>query len=139
RGSFYVDDFGAGPTTIQISQFLAAGKAQQAEGFETLREHVLRFYDTIWLPAAGPGYSNSPVEVLFYDNHLYAGLPSQANVPERVYFPSQNSFQLLRSVGQNNVWQVQITMVGLDKPEPEREAQALLHGKGKTKPYLVKA
>lgn len=137
RGGFYVDDFGSGPETIQISQFVAAGKAQQATGFETLREHVLRFYDEIWTQAAGPGYSNSPVDVYFYDNHLYAGLPSQANIPEKVYFPP-NSFQLLRAVGQNNVWQVQITMVSLEKPGGEEEAAALLHGKGKTKLYRIK-
>jgi hypothetical protein len=137
RGGFYVDDFGAGPTTIQINQYVAAGKAQQAGGFETLREHVLRFYDTIWTPAAGPGYSNSPVEVFFYDNHLFAGLPAQANVPEKVYFP-QNGFQILRAVGQNNVWQLQLTMVSLEKPSGEEQAAALLHGKGKTKLYLVR-
>lgn len=137
RGGFYVDDFGSGPETIQISQFVAAGKAQQAGGFETLREHVLRFYDEIWTPAAGPGYSNSPVEVFFYDNHLFAGLPSQANIPTKVYFPP-NSFQLMRAVGLNNVWQVQITMVALEKPGREEAAAALLHGKGKTKIYRVK-
>lgn len=135
RGGFYVDDFGAGPSTIQINQFVAAGKAQQAGGYETLREHVLRFYDEIWTPAAGPGYSNSPVEVFFYDNHLYAGLPSQAHSPEKVYFP-QNGFQLMRAVGQNNVWQLQLTMMSLEKPE--QEASSLLHGKGKTKLYRVK-
>ena len=140
RGGFYVDDFGAGPETIQISQFVAAGKAAQAGGYETLREHVLRFYDEIWLAAAGPGYSNNPVDVYFYDNHLYAGLPSQAMIPTKVYFPP-NSFQLMRAVGMNNVWQVQITMISLEKPGEEAAAitNALLHGKGKTKVYRVKA
>jgi hypothetical protein len=133
RGAFYVDDFGAGPTTIQISQLLGTG-IQVPGGYQTLRESFLRFYDEIWVTAAGQGYSGNPIEVFFYDNHLYAGLPEHADVPEKVYFPAQG-FQVNRSVSLNNVWQVQVSMVSLEKPS---NPTTLGGGKKKTKPYLVK-
>lgn len=136
RGGFFVDDFGAGPTTIQISQFVGSGEPI-SHGYQTLREHVLAFYDEIWVPAAGQGYSNSPLEVFFYDNHLYYGTTTPSSyVPERVYFPSQSSFQLMRAVTANNVWQINITMVTLDKPA---NPLTLPGNKKKTKVYIVKA
>jgi hypothetical protein len=133
REAFYVDDFGAGPTSIQISQLLGTGVQKPGE-YQTLRESFLQFYDEIWLVAAGQGYSSHPVEVFFYDNHLYAGLPERADIPEKVYFPAQG-FQVNRSVSLNNVWQVQIAMVSLEKPS---NPTTLGGGKKKTKPYLVK-
>jgi hypothetical protein len=135
RGKFYVDDFGAGPETIQINQLVASGRyvATPAQGFQTLREHVLQFHDEIYLQAAGPGYSNSPLEVFFYDNHLYYGTTEAAYVPERVYFPQQG-FQLLRSISLNNVWQAQITMVSLEKPSNPINFSS---GKKKTKIIIV--
>jgi hypothetical protein len=133
RGAFYVDDFGAGPTTIQINQLLGTGIQSPGE-YQTLREHFLQFNDEIWLQAAGQGYSNDPIEVFFYDNHLFAGLPSQAHVPERVYFPAQG-FSVMRAVSLNNVWQIQISMVSLEKPS---NPTTLPGGKPKTKQYLVR-
>ncbi len=133
RGAFYVDDFGAGPTTIQINQLLGTGIQAPGE-YQTLRESFLQFYDEIWVTAAGQGYNRNPIEVFFYDNHLYAGLPERADVPEKVYFPAQG-FQVNRSVSLNNVWQVQVSMVSLEKPS---NPTTLGGGKKKTKPYLVR-
>jgi hypothetical protein len=136
RGGFYVDDFGGGPTTIQIDQLVGSG-APTGSGnrFETLREHVLRFEDEIWTTAVGQGYSNSPIEVFFYDNHLYHSTRESAFVPERVYFPAQGK-QLLRAVSANNVWKLQLTMITLDKPTNPIE---LPGHKPKTKIIIVKA
>lgn len=132
RGAFYVDDFGAGPTTIQITQLISSGRPISG-GYQTLREHILQFNDEIWEQAVGPGYSNTPVQVYFYDNHLYNGTREAAAIPERVYFPP-NGFTLTRSTSAHNVWQAQITMITLAKPS---SAVALPGAKKKTKVIIV--
>lgn len=118
QDGFYVDDFGPGPTNIQISQLVAHGRRYAAVGGQlsraTMREDVLRFKDVIYERAtANPGQ----YDVYWHDNHLWTILNSKS--PERVYFPPQ-SLQIMRSVQLHNVWQLQLTMVTLDPPSSGR-------------------
>jgi hypothetical protein len=113
KGAFYVDDFGNGPVTIQISQLIGSGRREPDGSYATLRQHVLQFHDEIYVRAIGAGYG-SPLEVWFYDSHLFHNTRDAAKAPELVYFPPQ-SFQLMRSTSQHNVWLLQLTMVTMRK------------------------
>lgn len=116
KRAFYLDDFGAGAETIQIRQLVGTGGTIR-NGFVTLRDHVLEFYEQIYLRALGTGYKN-PVQVWFYDNHLFDGAVKAGKkmLPQMVYFPP-NSCQLTRAVNLNNVWQFELTMVSLEKAQ----------------------
>lgn len=128
KGAFYVDDFGAGSTAIQINQLVASGRpiTSPGLGYQTLGAHVLQFYDEIWIQAVGNGYSTDPLEVFFYDNHLFHHREA-SGVPERVYFPP-NSFTLERSVALNNVWKLGLVMMTLDKPANQQAIPAKRKG-----------
>lgn len=114
RSQFYVDDFGPGSETIQIGQLVASGKGASS-GFVTLREDILKFRDDIWMQAVGKGYGTEPLEVYFYDNHLFHGVKGAVELPERVWFPP-TSLSLERAVNLQNVWRLSLTMMTLEKP-----------------------
>lgn len=136
QDSFYVDDFGMGSESIQINQLVAHGRASiQAGGSlvrATMREDVLRFYDTIFVPAAA---NPDSYEIYFHDNHLWNVI--NGKVPERVYFPAQ-AYQLSRSVQLNNVWQVSITMQTLDAPPRAARDPGQVPGQPKIRVHVVR-
>lgn len=136
QGGFYVDDFGPGPITIQLTQKVAHGRASARGGGglgrTTMREDVIRFYDLIYTTAvSNPGI----YQVYFHDNHLWDQVTGK--VPELVYFPP-NAFQLVRSVDQHNVWVVQLTMVTLDAPPRAAKSIPSVPGQPKIKVHVVK-
>jgi hypothetical protein len=136
QGGFYVDAFGAGPVTISLTQYVAHGRASAAAGGglvrATMREDVVRFYDKIYTAAvANPG----TYDVFFYDSHLWDVVDSK--VPERVYFPAQ-SWQLLRSVSAQNVWQVQLTMITLDATPPATTQTPQVPSQPKIRVHVVR-
>jgi hypothetical protein len=136
QGGFYVDAFGAGPVTISLTQFVAHGRASAAAGGglirATMREDVVRFYDRIYTAAVK---DPDTYDVWFYDSNLWDLVNSK--VPERVYFPAQ-SWQLLRSVSQQNVWQVQLTMVTLDAPPPATTQTPQVPSQPKIRVHVVR-
>ena len=136
QGGFYVDAFGAGPVTISLTQFVAHGRASAAAGGglirATMREDVVRFYDKIYTAAVkDPGL----YDVFFYDSHLWDVVNSK--VPERVYFPAQ-SWQLLRSVSAQNVWQIQLTMITLDATPPATTQAPQVPSQPKIRVHVVR-
>lgn len=136
QAGFYVDDFGPGPVTIQITQLVAHGR-QYANGGgslsrATMRQDVLRFYDRIYTKAVA---NRGQYQVYFHDNHLWDVVSSRS--PEKVYFPPQ-AFQLVRSTSLHNVWQLQLTMVTLDAPPPATSGvQGPTPGLPRVKVYVV--
>lgn len=135
QDAFYVDDFGPGSETVQLTQKVAHGRATAGGGGSiiraTAREDVLRFYDEIYVKAtANPGQ----VLVYFHDNHLW----NQPNgrTPELVYFPSQ-ALQIVRSVDQHNVWVIQLTMMTL-VPRRKPPSQGQIPGQPKIRVHVVR-
>lgn len=136
QADFYVDDFGPGPVTIQLTQKVAHGRASAQAGGTlsrtTMREDVLRFYDLIYTQVvSNPGV----FDVYFHDNHLWEQV--NGKVPERVYFPPQ-AYQLLRSVDQHNVWLLQLTMITLDAPPRAAKSTPRVPGQPKIKVHVVR-
>lgn len=111
KGGFYVDDFGAGPSTITLRQIVATGHWISAKhGLRevlTAREDVQRFIRNIYKPATRP-MNGGRLQVYFHDNHMEQGHD------ERVFFP-QNALSIQRSVDMPNVWLLELQMVGLEK------------------------
>lgn len=106
KGGFYVDNFGAGPTTIQLRQLVAQGKDLGNGIFYTSREDVQRFIKSIYLPAMD---EQGPVRhAYFHDNHLERGFE------EHVWFP-EGSLTVQRAVDLHNVWAVSLTMISLER------------------------
>lgn len=136
QGGFYVDDFGPGPTTIQLTQLIAHGRATAGGGGglqrATMREDVLRFYDLIYIP-----WSKAPatLTVQFYDSHLWNQPTSKTGEP--VYFPS-NGVQLTRHVSLHNVWQLQVTMITTRAPTTAQAATGPVPGRPKVRVYIVR-
>lgn len=136
QAAFYVDDFGPGSVNIQINQLVAHGRASAQAGGglsrATMREDVVRFYDLIYIEAtSNPGR----YDIFFHDNHLWDQITGK--VPERVYFPAQ-AWQLVRSVQQQNVWQLQLTMGTLDAPPAASKSTPQVPGQPKIKVHVVK-
>lgn len=136
QGGFYVDDFGPGPTTIQLTQLVAHGRATPSGGGglarATMREDVLRWYDNIYTQAtSNPGR----IEVWFHDNHLWNQI--NGKTPELVYFPPQ-SVSLVRSVQQHNVWQLQVTMLTLTSSDAASRVSNRVPGHPKIKVHVVR-
>lgn len=136
QGGFYVDDFGPGPITIQINQLVAHGRASAGGGGAlsraTMREDVIRFYDLIYTKkVADPDL----YDVWFHDNHLWDQV--NGKTPERVYFPPQ-AWQLVRSVQQHNVWQIQLTMITLDAPPRAAKTLPRVPGQPRIRVYVVR-
>ena len=84
-------------------------------GFVTLREDILAFYNDIYLVAIGSNSSSKPLEVFFYDNHLFHGVRGAIELPEAVWFPP-GGFSLERAVNLQNVWRFGLTMTALERP-----------------------
>lgn len=108
KGSIYVDDFGPGAPQITLRQLVARGHSLvldtgQVVQVNTTREDVIRFIDTIWTPAV----QDASLQVHFHDNHLERGHE------EHVYFPP-NGLSIQRSVDLQNVWLLEVQMIGLD-------------------------
>lgn len=129
QGGFYVDNFGPAATTIQLRQLVAGGK-KVGERVFTAREDVQRFLKTIYLPAI---QARSGLDVFFHDNHFEAGFE------RRVFFPP-NSLSINRSIEQNNVWQLDLQMLGLEKyPYSEVQAKPVTPRPSSRKSYTVRA
>jgi hypothetical protein len=136
QGGFYVDDFGAGAETIQLTQLVASGRATAQGGGSiytgTMRQDVVRFYDLIWTKAtANPGQ----YDVYFHDSHFWDQV--NGRTPELVYFPS-NGWQLVRHVQQNNVWLINLTMISLNAPPNATKAAQQIPGQPNIKVYVVR-
>lgn len=110
KGGFYVDDFGPGPTALNLRQLVAGGKTTDDGVAELLtpREDVQRFLKRIYLPAISNVDRVNKVQVWFHDNHFERGYE------EQVFFPA-NSLSIERDVSLHNVWRIEVQMVGLGR------------------------
>lgn len=112
KGGFYLQSFGAGPTSITLRQLVASGPEAPGGLLFTAREDMQRFLSEVWEPATSP----DPPTILFYDNHFEPGHNDE------VFFPPQ-SLAIERSVEQHGVWLVEITMQSLERdPYSDDEA-----------------
>lgn len=136
QAAFYVDDFGPGSETIQITQLVAHGRGNANVGGAlaraTAREDVLRFWEVIYTKVTqNPGQYT----VYWHDNHLWEQINSKS--PEPVYFPQQ-AFQLSRNVQLHNVWQLQVTMGTLTPAPAASRYTGQVPGQPKIKVYVVR-
>lgn len=111
RARFYVDNFGPGPTSIQVRQLVASGKhvrTPDKKDYVRLyeaRQDVLRFLADIYYRVQR---APDTYDIYFHDNHWSRGSD------ELVYFPS-NGVEVARAVEQHGVWAVNINMVSLER------------------------
>jgi hypothetical protein len=106
KGALYVNSFGPGSTQIVLSQTVGSGGIDGAGQIYAAREDVLQFLALYGQATTIPPGGGALPAVWFHDQHLDQTSGSSG---QQVYFPT-NAVTFSRSVTQQNVWLVTVTM-----------------------------